>query len=56
MNDYKNKFATASISFDYKMSLQEWYRTWMYEYRVNNLRPSSLEKYNGLNKNYILNS
>ncbi|WP_053242044.1 hypothetical protein [Clostridium sp. DMHC 10] len=56
MNDYKNKSAAGLLSSDDKITLQQWFKTWLYEYRVNDLRPSSLEKYNGIYNNYIKNS
>lgn len=56
MNEYKNKYDTGLLPSDDKITLQQWFRIWLYEYRVNDLRPSTLEKYDGIYRNYIRNS
>lgn len=56
MNDYKNKSAAGLLPSDDKITLQQWLKTWLHEYRVNDLSPSSLDKYNGIYNNYIKNS
>lgn len=56
MNEYKNKYDTGALPSDEKITLQQWFKIWIYEYRINDLRPSTLERYNGIYKNYIKNS
>ncbi|MBV4414684.1 tyrosine-type recombinase/integrase [Clostridium tyrobutyricum] len=55
-DDYLNKSAAGMLPTDEKITVQEWFKIWLYEYRINDLRPSSLAEYDSLFKNYILNS
>lgn len=56
MNDYKNKFNTGTLPSDEKITLQQWFKIWLFEYKSNELRPSSLSRYEGLYRNYIKNT
>lgn len=56
MNEYKNKYDTGALPSDEKITLQQWFKIWLYEYRINDLRPSTLERYSGIYKNYIKSS
>lgn len=56
MNEYKNKYDTGALPSDEKITLQQWFKIWIYEYRINDLRPSTLERYDGIYRNYIKNS
>lgn len=56
MNEYKNKYDTGLLPSDDKITLQQWFKIWLYEYRINDLRPSTLERYDGIYRNYIRNS
>lgn len=51
-----NKSAAGLLPCDEKITLQKWIKVWLYEYKINDLRPSTLERYCGVFKNYILNS
>ncbi|MBV4429523.1 tyrosine-type recombinase/integrase [Clostridium tyrobutyricum] len=55
-DDYLNKSAAGMLPADEKITVQEWFKIWLYEYRINDLRPSTLERYCGIYKIYILNS
>ncbi|QXE18720.1 site-specific integrase [Clostridium sp. 001] len=55
-DEYMNKSAAGLLPCDEKITLQEWIKIWLYEYRINDLRPSTLERYCGIYKIYILNS
>lgn len=55
-DEYVNKSAAGLLSSDEKVTLQQWIKTWLYEYRINDLRPSTLDRYCGVFQNYILNS
>ena len=55
VNEYKNKFSNGLIPSDDKITLKEWVRFWLYEYRINDLKPSSLSVYDGVYRNYIEN-
>jgi integrase len=56
MDDYKSKSAFGLIPTNEKITLQEWVNTWLTQYKVNDSRPATLERYNGIYKNYIRNS
>lgn len=56
MNDYRNKSASGLMTYDDKITLQQWFKTWLYDYRVNDLRPASLSRYDVVYKIYILSS
>lgn len=55
-NEYKNKYSSGILPSDDKMTLKDWVRIWLYEYRINDLKPSSLSVYDGVYRNYIENS
>ncbi|WP_250674122.1 tyrosine-type recombinase/integrase [Paraclostridium ghonii] len=46
----------GTISTDDKITLSEWYYTWLYDYRIKDLKPKSFEKYEGIYRNYIKDS
>lgn len=56
MDEYKSKNAFGLISKNERIILQEWMFTWLTEYKINDSRPSTLERYHGLYRNYIKNS
>ncbi|WP_130806480.1 tyrosine-type recombinase/integrase [Senegalia massiliensis] len=56
MNEYQYKMNTGLISEDDKITLQEWFYTWLFEFRKIDLKPSSFERYEGIYRNYIENS
>lgn len=41
---------------DDKITLSNWFYTWLFNYRKHDLKPSSFERYEGLYRNYIDNS
>lgn len=53
---YKKEMLLGTISTDDKITLQEWYNTWLFEYRIKDLKPKSFEKYEGIYRNYIKES
>lgn len=55
-DEYMNKSAAGLLPCDEKITLQKWIKVWLYEYKINDLRPSTLERYCSVFKNYILNS
>ena len=55
-NEYKNKYSSGILPSDEKITLKDWVRIWLYEYRINDLKPSSLSVYDGIYRNYIENS
>ncbi|KGN00756.1 integrase [Clostridium novyi A str. 4570] len=56
MTEYQHKKNVGILPSDDKITLQQWFKTWLYEFRVNNLKPSSFERYDGIYRKYILNS
>lgn len=38
---------------DDKITLTQWFYTWLFNYRIHDLKPSSFERYEGLYRNYI---
>jgi integrase len=55
--DKADKYRLANKSglllIDDKITLQEWVRTWIFEYMANKLKSSSLARYEGIYRNYI---
>ncbi|MGG5460002.1 tyrosine-type recombinase/integrase [Clostridium sp. B9] len=41
---------------DDKITLSKWFYTWLFTYRIHDLKPSSFERYEGLYRNYIESS
>lgn len=50
---YKRKMSLGAIPEDDKMTLEQWYQTWLFDYRSKVLKPKSLERYEGIYRNYI---
>lgn len=55
-DEYKNKYKSGQISADEKITVQQWVKTWLFQYKVNDLKNSSLVRYEGLLRNYITGS
>ncbi|RXI60139.1 site-specific integrase [Clostridium tetani] len=56
MNEYQYKNNAGLLPSDDKITLQQWFKTWLFEFRINDLKPSSFERYEGIYRKYILNS
>ncbi|MCR8746210.1 tyrosine-type recombinase/integrase [Romboutsia lituseburensis] len=56
LEEYKKEMLLGTISTDDKITLSEWYYTWLYDYRMEDLKPKSFEKYEGIYRNYIKDS
>ena len=56
MQDYQYKLNSGQISTAEKITLQEWFFTWLFDFRINDLKPSSFERYEGIYRNYIKNT
>lgn len=54
--EYQQKLNIGTLCTDEKLTLQQWFKTWLFEYKVNEIRPSTLSKYEGLYRNYIKNT
>ncbi|WML35672.1 site-specific integrase [Clostridium sp. OS1-26] len=53
MAEYKTKSNAGLLPSDDKITLQQWFYTWLFDFRINDLKPSSLERYEGIYRNYI---
>lgn len=56
LEQYKKEMLLGTLSTDNKVTLEEWYYTWLFEYRIKDLKPKSFEKYEGIYRNYIKSS
>lgn len=46
----------GTISTDDKITLEQWYYSWLFDYRIKDMKPKTFEKYEGIYRNYIKNS
>ena len=53
MRAYQYKNDTGQLPADSEITLAEWFRTWLFDFRIHDLKPSSFEKYEGIYRNYI---
>jgi len=53
MDEYKAKDMFNLIPDDGAITIEEWIEKWLNIYKINEIKPSTYEKYNGLLKNYI---
>lgn len=56
LDEFKNQQLLGLLPTDDKITLQDWYYTWLFDYRKNDLKPKSFQKYEGIYRNYIKNS
>lgn len=56
MNEYLYKLNVGLLPTDDDLTLQQWFHTWLFNYRIHDLKPSSFERYEGIYRNYIYNS
>ena len=56
MTNYKSKMLNGELSSNDKITLAEWYHTYIFEFRKNDLKPSTFERYYSIYKKYILGS
>lgn len=49
--EYKSNIGLITV--DDKTTLQDWFELWLFEFRVNDLKPSSFERYEGILRNYV---
>lgn len=53
MAEYRTQKNAGLISSDDKITLQQWFYTWLFEFRINDLKDTSFERYEGIYRNYI---
>lgn len=56
IEEYRTLNNKGLLPTDDIITLSQWFHTWLFTYRIHDLKPSSFERYEGLYKNYILNS
>lgn len=53
LDDFKKQLSLGALPTDDKITLEQWYYTWLFDYRIKDLKPKSFEKYEGIYRNYI---
>ncbi len=53
MNKLKLEYQKGNISNDDKMTLGEWYHIWIADFKINEVKSSTIERYDSLYRNYI---
>lgn len=56
LNKYKAEMVLGTVSSDDKITLGEWFHSWLFDYRIKDLKPKSFERYEGIYRNYIKDS
>lgn len=55
LEDYKRKMSMGVLNEE-NITIQDWFYTWLFDYRKQDLKPKSFDRYHGIYKNYILNT
>ncbi len=55
LEKYKRQMSMGILSEE-KITLQEWFYTYLFNYRKSDLKPKSFQRYHGIYKNYINNT
>lgn len=53
LEEFKKQMSLGALPSDDKITLEDWYYTWLFDYRLKDLKPKSFEKYEGIYRNYI---
>ncbi len=53
LDSFKKQMSLGALPTDDKITLDQWYYTWLFDYRVKDLKPKSFQKYEGIYRNYI---
>lgn len=56
LEQFKKQYLMDHIQVDDKTTVEEWFYTYIFEYKQNKIKPSSFERYEGIYRNYILGS
>lgn len=56
MNDYRYKQANDLLPIDNTITLDQYLRYWLFEVKINEIKPSTLERYDGIIRNYVVGS
>lgn len=53
LESFKKQMSLGALPTDDKITLDQWYYTWLFDYRIKDLKPKSFQKYEGIYRNYI---
>ncbi|SCH32855.1 Integrase [uncultured Clostridium sp.] len=53
LEEFKKKYLLQHINVDDKITVQDWFYTFMYDYKQRDLKPSSFARYEGIYRMYI---
>ena len=53
MNEYKENNRRGLIPKDEKMTFQQWYKIWLFEFKVNELKSATVARYDVIYRNHI---
>ena len=56
MNEYKDKNKRGLIPKNDKITLNEWFKTWLFDFKSNEIKASTTQRYDVIYRNYIENS
>ena len=56
LEDYKHKMLIGDTLNKEKLTLEEWFFTWLFDYKKDQLKDTSFTRYYNLYKNYIQNT
>ena len=56
VDEFKVKNILGLSTSDGKLTVQQWVKTWLEEYKMNECRPSTMDRYIGIYRNYIENT
>jgi len=56
MNDYNDKNKRGLIPKDDKITLNEWYKIWLFDFKANEIKASTIQRYDVIYRNYIKDS
>ena len=51
LDNFRNQMLIGTISDNKNITLDEWYHTWLFDYRKKELKPNSFTRYEGIYRN-----
>ena len=55
LQEYKKWMLMGVLNED-KLTVSDWFYSWLFDYRKQDLKPKSFQRYHGIYKNYIENT
>ncbi|WP_160690118.1 tyrosine-type recombinase/integrase [Clostridium sp. C2-6-12] len=56
MNEFRDKNKRGLIPKNDKITLNEWFKTWLFDFKANEIKASTIQRYDVIYRNYIENS